>query len=984
MNTNAHLCPECQNPLPAEAPNAPCPICLMKLGLASWTARSQDADDRANAATRVTPGAFQAPGIAELQPWFPQYELLELLGKGGMGAVYKARQKTLDRLVAIKIINPTAAEDAAFAERFLREARSLAMMSHPNIVTVHDFGRTESKADSPLFYIVIEYVDGLNLRELMRAGEVSTAQALKIVLAICDALQYAHDHGVVHRDIKPENILVDRHGRVKIADFGLAKLTGITKQNITLTGAYEAMGTLHYMAPEQFERPLEVDHRADIYALGVTLYELLTGELPVGRFATPSQRVHVDIRFDEVVLKALEREPDRRYQNASDVKTAVESISKSQSLLVSSPSEETENAREVESGRDVAIFLIASVSLYFYARATENLQLWYPLFPLASALLIGTLQWTRQFRKRFRARSLSTGLLGMMIGVFAAEDIARFLAANLMSADRATGSDVVFVRASFLILAGWILTELVSVSRFSMAALVKPKDGLENSFPVPFTRSRFTSLWMQQPKSIRVLWHLLLAVGYIVCLATFFSFHGSRTSSLHEFQIGNPAPWLTHEVTPDRFHWSLHLGSSALVGLLGWLFLSLEHWLTGVEGEKQYSMHWNTVACGFLLTGSSGLGLLSLKLHWSVLSPEQTGQLPSGFVSLLSLVIAGVALMVWGLRAIQAEGKASDPAEGTPTSSEPVDGPFPPGMGPRYLAIALGGLISAAVCLAGIGLLLAGFLTDPASDARWAWFGAGGGTLIGGLGGAIGVWRTHRLVGGGRDPMNDSEWNALDSIFLLVLQLSGAAVLGGGLFWRELGYGAALTTVLLGTILGLNTGGFSVWRWSVRSSKQKGQSGDRLDPQLVMIAAGMLLGAVLAAGGLTLLVIGSLWQPGGEKMIGAWMGSGFGCFFGGMGAFIGCWNSYRHREGAIDLWEAPHRTWFDMLMAIDAALGLGTLIAALALPTTWSLEFRWSLGLIGVILLFQSSLFGLMRGLGYRSAMQTLDELHPDRPIESQ
>jgi tRNA A-37 threonylcarbamoyl transferase component Bud32 len=323
----ARTCPVCGTALTDGAPDAPCPVCLMKLGLESWSSRS--AADPVNTPTELAGDRFDAPEIDALQPRLPHLELLELLGKGGMGAVYKARQTALDRLVAVKIINPRAAADPNFAERFSREARSLARLNHPHIVTVHDFGELPATdpGDPPLFYFVMEYVEGANLRELIRSKRLEPPQALGVIPAICDALQYAHDEGIVHRDIKPENILVDRKGRVKIADFGLAKLLGRGTQDVALTGAYQAMGTLHYMAPEQFERPLEVDHRADIYSLGVTLYELLTGELPLGRFAPPSQKVQVDVRLDEVVLKTLEREPGRRYQHASEVKTDLEMIS---------------------------------------------------------------------------------------------------------------------------------------------------------------------------------------------------------------------------------------------------------------------------------------------------------------------------------------------------------------------------------------------------------------------------------------------------------------------------------------------------------------------------------------------------------------------------------------------------------------------------------------------------------------------------------
>ena len=191
----------------------------------------------------------------------------------------------------------------------------------PNIVQVHDFGRTDE-----YFYFVMEYVDGVNLRVLIRDHKLEPEAALKIVPQICEALQFAHDEGIVHRDIKPENILVDKKGRVKIADFGLAKLLGRPAEDLSLTGTGQLMGTLGYMAPEQLQQAHSVDHRADIYSLGVVFYEMLTGQLPIGRFEPPSKKVQIDVRLDEIVLRSLESEPDRRYQHASDVKTDLDSI----------------------------------------------------------------------------------------------------------------------------------------------------------------------------------------------------------------------------------------------------------------------------------------------------------------------------------------------------------------------------------------------------------------------------------------------------------------------------------------------------------------------------------------------------------------------------------------------------------------------------------------------------------------------------------
>jgi hypothetical protein len=271
-------------------------------------------------AVGTRPGGFVPPEPRTLASHFPHLEILELLGHGGMGAVYRAKQLGLDRIVALKIL-PVFDDAANFAGRFTREARSLARLNHPSIVTIHDFGQA-----GPYYYFLMEFVDGANLRQLIRERHLRPQEALAIVPQICEALQYAHDEGVVHRDIKPENILLDRKGRVKIADFGLAKLLGQTSADYQISGTGQVMGTPHYMAPEQFERPLEVDHRADIYALGVVFYEMLTGEVPMGRFAAPSEKVRIDVRLDEVVLRSLEREPGRRYQRVSEVKNQVESI----------------------------------------------------------------------------------------------------------------------------------------------------------------------------------------------------------------------------------------------------------------------------------------------------------------------------------------------------------------------------------------------------------------------------------------------------------------------------------------------------------------------------------------------------------------------------------------------------------------------------------------------------------------------------------
>jgi len=306
--------------MPAGALAGLCPACLLAQGVET---------ERAETKARVR---FEPPKLAELSRLFPQLQVLELLGAGGMGAVYKARQPALDRLVALKVL--PAGGGVGSTERFNREARALARLSHPNIVGVHEFGQVEG-----LHFFIMEFVDGANLRQLEKAARMSPREALQIIPQICDALQYAHDEGVVHRDIKPENVLVDRKGRVKIADFGLAKIADPDPEATRLTVEGQVMGTPHYMAPEQVERPLAVDHRADIYALGVVFYEMLTGDLPLGKFAPPSRKVRLDVRLDDIVLRALENDPERRYQQASEVKQSVATV-------VDSPAE-TGTASEV-------------------------------------------------------------------------------------------------------------------------------------------------------------------------------------------------------------------------------------------------------------------------------------------------------------------------------------------------------------------------------------------------------------------------------------------------------------------------------------------------------------------------------------------------------------------------------------------------------------------------------------------------------------
>jgi len=354
------MCPHCGKPVQTTALQGICPECMLKAGLVETGEVGPDGTVVAKAPSQP------APKVEEIAPHFPQLEILECLGRGGMGAVYKARQPKLDRFVALKILTrrpDSSISDTEFAARFQQEARALARLNHPDIVAVYDFGEAGG-----YHYLLMEFVDGLTLRQLLQTRKISPEEALAIVPKICEALQFAHERGIVHRDIKPENILLDKQGRVKIADFGIAKILDATTAGASLTGAKDVIGTPHYMAPEQIEKPAKVDHRADIYSLGVVFYEMLTGELPLGKFQSPSKKVQVDVRLDEVVLHALEKEPERRYQHASEVKADVETIANSPS---SPPQADPAALTQIRHGLQVksacfffasACFLIAAVS----------------------------------------------------------------------------------------------------------------------------------------------------------------------------------------------------------------------------------------------------------------------------------------------------------------------------------------------------------------------------------------------------------------------------------------------------------------------------------------------------------------------------------------------------------------------------------------------------------------------------------------------
>ncbi|RKH52623.1 serine/threonine-protein kinase [Corallococcus aberystwythensis] len=256
------------------------------------------------------------------KPELPGLELLEVLGRGGMGEVWLARQRSLGRTVAVKVLPPRLAKDGEFVSRFDKEATALAALSHPNIVQIIDRG-----VQGEHYYFVMEYVEGQSLRHALSGRDPLTpAQALKVLVQVARAVECAHAKNIIHRDLKPENILLDGRMHAKVADFGLAGIREPDSEK-HLTATAVAMGTLNYMAPEQRRDAKNVDGRADLFSLGVMMYEALTGELPVGRFKLPSERVRgLDPRLDPVVEKLLETDREARYATATEVCEALEAL----------------------------------------------------------------------------------------------------------------------------------------------------------------------------------------------------------------------------------------------------------------------------------------------------------------------------------------------------------------------------------------------------------------------------------------------------------------------------------------------------------------------------------------------------------------------------------------------------------------------------------------------------------------------------------
>ena len=265
------------------------------------------------------PASFSAPAPAELAPLFPSYQIERLIATGGMGAVYRATQLSLDRQVALKILPRELTGDVVFRSSFESEAKAMARLNHPNLIGVYDFGEVAG-----MLYIIMEYVPGLSLFHYANGAALDAATVIHLVSGICNGLAHAHQNGIIHRDIKPSNILLDLNDEPKIGDFGLAR--PVDRKAADGEVIY---GTPHYTAPEVINAPHSVDHRADIFSVGVMLHELLTGRLPADDPRPASAIVHCDPRFDSIIRRATDQVPDRRYTSAQEITHELQKIASS-------------------------------------------------------------------------------------------------------------------------------------------------------------------------------------------------------------------------------------------------------------------------------------------------------------------------------------------------------------------------------------------------------------------------------------------------------------------------------------------------------------------------------------------------------------------------------------------------------------------------------------------------------------------------------
>lgn len=250
----------------------------------------------------------------EILPEIRDYEIISKVGQGGIAEIYKARQISLGRNVAIKILFPNLTNDPDIVNRFNLESTTIARLNHPNIVHVIDRGETGGR-----YYFVMEYVDGTCFKDVIHSSRYDLKQKLAIIVMVLKGLDYAHKNGIIHRDIKPANILIDKHGNALVADFGIAHL--VSKPASEVTGTDIVMGTIAYMSPEQKVSSANVSPASDLYSVGIMIYEILVGKKPLGRFKLPTEiDPTIPAVYDDIIKKCLAQDPEDRYQKAVQLK----------------------------------------------------------------------------------------------------------------------------------------------------------------------------------------------------------------------------------------------------------------------------------------------------------------------------------------------------------------------------------------------------------------------------------------------------------------------------------------------------------------------------------------------------------------------------------------------------------------------------------------------------------------------------------------
>src|SRR6266545_3402971 len=324
MNSPLRLCPRCGAEIPADAPEGGCPGCFYEAALNALASESVNGLDDSGDVNKPARGATRSERLAKILGELGDYELLEEVGRGGQGVVFRARQKSLNRTVALKVISLGQWASKVHLKRFRREAEAAASLDHPCIVPIYEVGERDGQC-----YFSMKFVEGGQLDEVVKHTPIPIRSAVELIAKLARTVHYAHEHAILHRDIKPGNILLDAKGEPLLTDFGLARLVEVES---TITRTLDVMGTPSYMAPEQAAgEPTKVNKPTDIYGLGAVLYQLLTGHPPfAGGTSYETIRLLLDTEprqprlwnpkidrdLSAICLKCLEKDPKRRYRSA--------------------------------------------------------------------------------------------------------------------------------------------------------------------------------------------------------------------------------------------------------------------------------------------------------------------------------------------------------------------------------------------------------------------------------------------------------------------------------------------------------------------------------------------------------------------------------------------------------------------------------------------------------------------------------------------